>query len=133
MFKDENLIELMNKEIFGNREAQLKAIWFFRDLADSEKLEITRVQYGDKRAYSGYDILEIFFTARDTISFEDGEWVFQPGTEIILSVGIDEEFNYDLSTELTEIVKVPMGTGVWWSDWNLKNYEYIDFDKAYSI
>ena len=127
------MIELMDKEIFGNGEAKLKAIWFFTDLQNSEKVKITDVQYGDKDAYSGYEILELYVDVKDTITLQDGDWEFKEGDRFILSVGIDEDLNKDLSTELTEIVKVPMGEGVWWSDWDFKHYEYIDFDKAYSL
>lgn len=127
------MLELYDKETIGNIEADWTARQFFKELKESDKVEITEVQYGDKRAYSGYEILEIHLTVKQPISLQDGDWEFNEGDRLILSVGIDEEFENDLSTELTEIVKVPMGKGVWWSDWDLKHYEYIDFDKAYSL
>ena len=123
---------LLNEEVFERQDAPVNALRFFEELRCSDKVEIETVQYGDPFAYSGYKVLEIYLKVNDTILLQDEEWVFYKGDELILSVGLEDECGL-LMTELTEVVKVPMGTGVWWTDWDLRLHGYIDYGKEYAV
>lgn len=126
---------LVETEVFktddqGNHIASEKAVEFFKDLIESEKIAVNK-QYLDDDIYI-YRMLCLECEVLDTIYLEDKSQKFEKGDEIFLEVIVDETCEPRASqsrygeTDLTYVVDLV-------NDWNIDRRGRIDFSKKFEI
>ena len=127
-----NLIET---EVFktddqGNHIASEKALEFFKDLIESEKIAVNK-QYVDDDIYI-YRMLCLECEVLDTIYLEDKAQKFEKGDEIFLEVIVDETCeSRDSQSRYGETNLIYVVDLV--NDWNIDRRGRIDFSKKFEI
>ena len=119
--------EVWKSSSLGENYATKETLLFYSKLLKSKKLEIVEVDYGDRKAYSGYKVLEIECNVNDTVSFNNGNIMFHNGDHIMLIVSCYDDKMYDCKVGDTYVEEI-IG--------NYDNFiinDWIDFSKGYNI